>query len=350
MGTTMSKLVLPADGIRSAKVIMESMKLHRHFRETDFSSRYADEVYSLWRDQGRQALSVHPGLVEVVRMATSSKILGEVFRCLPYLEPMIVFPEPIELHSPVPGEQIRLLGFFAHGRVDTRNGMVRKFKTGEDGGVRICSTHDPEGNRYAMLFVSEIIKDGKTFNFQWDRLSIDLNETLTLREHCDRLVREYGFDPGVPLGISDDLERRTQAHLTNWGDISGREKFLRGLLSVGLGVSMYLCSTVVDAQRLPRKAVAKHWTGSGKQPDVIDIAWNVGPLLSNQRKAATPTGAETGLPGRSQPPHQRCAHFKIVWTGKGKRWPKTALVAPYWVRQDLLDTIHTKTLREARGA
>src|SRR5579875_3663517 len=72
---------------------------------------------SAWRKIGRQVLAIHPEVVEEVRVASSDKVPAEILRVLPYINPMVVYPDPPTFQTWVAGkgETLRLLGFFTSG-------------------------------------------------------------------------------------------------------------------------------------------------------------------------------------------------------------------------------------------
>ena len=167
-----------------------------------------------------------------------------------------------------------------------------------------------------------------------------LDEPVTLKEIVDSKVANYGWSAEPSRGV----------RVQNWQDSGqpAREAFMRAQLSITLGSVMYLCSTVLDAQPVPKSRIRRSWGPAVRQvPNLINVGWRIGPALTAQRAAAREKEA-SALPGRTLPPHQRRAHFKTVWTGEGRSIPKTVFIAPYWVRKELLHLVDTKTVRAVK--
>lgn len=272
-------------------------------RQQRYAVRYVTETESMWRSEGRQVLAIHPDLLAEVKMSTSTEIAPEVYRAIPYINPMVVFPDPPVLKSWRPGETMRVLGFFVHGRTDS----------GDDP-IALTSSHDPDMERLCITAVMTVegAKGGQAY--EYNRFSIPLIRALSIEKIVDELAAKYGW----MAESSPDLQ----------------QAFLREVYSLCLGTILYLCSTVLDAEVVPRSRVAKSSGRRMKPIRLTNIGWNIGPTLSRLRREAN---ASTGAPtGRRLAPHMRKCHFKVVWTGKGRTVPKTAFIAPYWTGRDRL--------------
>jgi hypothetical protein len=351
--TATTSLTLSTGGIETTKAILNELKYawdDRHPTDRikrnagEIGGLFCDRVEKLWRTQGRQVLSMHPGLAAEVALATSTKIEPEVFRTLPYRDPLVVFPGGIEVPSWKPNERARFLGFFTHGRSSasftrpvsrTRADLETEF----DATVGVTSTHDPAARRFSLVMINEVtFSDGGPTVFEFNRISFPLDTAQTLGEHIDRVTSNYGWDESGALGT----------HRKPGSTDKLRRAFMRAQLSLVLGSVMYLCSTVLDAEAVPKSRIKRAWGTTTRQvPNLINVGWRIGPALSAARAEARLKEA-SDLPGRSLPPHQRRAHFKTVWTGPGRTVPKTVFIAPYWVHKEYMHLVDTKTVRAVK--
>ena len=345
-----ASLALSTGGIETTKAILAGLAQQRrklalrtsHRKPVDSNDLgvvHCNRVEKLWRTEGRQVLSMHPGLTAEVRMATSTKIVPEVFATLPYRDPLVVFPGGVDIPSWNDGETMRCLGFFTHGRSD----RAETFNTAAgrtpdevfDEAVTITSTHAPDAEVFSVVIINAVEVPGSAPQVEYNRVSLPLDGPSTLKEIVDRKVANYGWSS----------DRGGDWHK---GDQIAQQAFMRAQLSLALGSVMYLCSTVLDAEPVPASRVRRAWDATlSKVPNLINVGWRIGPALTAARAEARAKQA-SDQPGRTLPPHQRRAHFKTVWTGEGRSVPKTVFIAPYWVRKDLLHLVDTKTVRAVR--
>lgn len=316
----------------------------REFDEHRIGVEYTDRVEQLWRTQGRQVLSFHPGLANEVRLAKSSKIVPEVFAALPYINPMIVFPEPVDVPSwnnhP---ERMRVLGAMVHGRASHRT------VTGIDEiPALLGSTHDVNYERLGLVIVTEVLDHltGELKTYEFNRTSTSGRVPATLAEMVENAVASYGWANTLGSDISAQVSNDGESKL-RVPDQDAQRAFMQSMYALVLGTLMYLCSTVLDAQPVPKSRIRRAWGQTRQVPNLINVGWRIGPALSTAR-AAYRDKEGSALPGRTLPPHQRCAHFKTVWTGPGRTIPKTAFVAPYWVHKDQMHLVDTKTVRPVK--
>ena len=323
-----------ASGLKVAQKIVTALDEERESLETFTrlypSGRGAPEEYlplvpgwqaskavlGLWRAQGRQALFIHPGLMESLRMASSSKITPEVFRALPYLEPLVVFPEPYRMRSHTGTEKAEALGFFTYGK-DIDGAQV--------------STHDPSATSFGAYVLLDITPEGQLDTvIECDAISFPLlGDPYTLSEAVDRLAASFHWTTRI-----------------DGGDAS--RKFIQGLSTIVVGSVMYLCSTTLEAEKVPRKAVAKTLSTPRAPFSAYRVGWNIGAALSAARKTVTVDDPSQQPHGREQEPQHRRAHFKTVWTGPGSLIPKTVFISPYWTHLEKLGTEGVNTARNVK--
>ncbi len=348
--TAVPALSLTGDGIEAAKTILAGVANQRRILQLsqDYGVDKIDSnaigvtqcnrVEKLWRAQGRQVLAMHPELTAEVRMATSAKIVPEVFRTLPYRDPLVVFPGGIKIPSWKNGEEMRCLGFFTHGRIDRADHFdIRSGATLDqifDEAVTVTSTHDPGSKTFSVIIINLVTGRGDPI-LEYNRVTLPLDAPVTLKEIINQKVANYGWD-GKRVDDWRDADKIAQ------------QDFMRSQLAAVLGTVMYLCSTVLDAEVVPKSRIRRSWGPQHRQvPNLINVGWRIGPALSAARAEARQKEASS-LPGRSLPPHQRRAHFKTVWTGPGRSIPKTVFIAPYWVHKELMHLVDTKTVRAVR--
>jgi len=306
----------------------------------------------LWRSHGRQALAMHPGIVEETRLATSDKIHPEILRAIPYLNPLVVYPNPPvvkswvpsekipgqgsaswESHVYQPGETLRLLGFLTYGHgipvsryTADQLDSYKKFRE-----VPIADTHDPDASMLGVYCIFEVLDaNGKVITLEENMLSIPMEgEPLTVREQAKRVADRY-----------------------QWGHPSARgnptaEKFLLDILQIVIGTLFYLCSTTLEAEKVSKKMTAKMKVGVARKPiSLYKVGWQTGAAVSRYRHSIdTSEKPSTNRKGQEQDPQHRRAHFKTVWTGPGRSIPKTAFVSPYWTKRERLGPYGINTAR-----
>lgn len=322
-------------GLKAARRLVECLDIERKSLEV-FTERYPNPnsapmkyqrevpgwqastaTLATWRAQGRQALFLHEGLVDAIRMSRSSKITPEVFRTLPYLEPLVVFSEPFTVKSHTRRETAKALGFFTYG------------KTAEG---RQTSTHDPDATAFGAYVLLDITPEGAQEPvIECDAISFPMvGEPYTLAEAVEML--EDSFRWSVAADNSD-----------------AARKFIQGLLTIVIGSVMYLCSTTLEAEKVPRKVVAKALSAPRAPFSAYRVGWNIGAALSAARKTVTMDDpSQQPKTGYEQEPQHRRAHFKTVWTGEGSMIPKTVFIAPYWTHIEKLGVQGVNTARPVK--
>jgi hypothetical protein len=268
-----------------------------------------------WEGVGRKVLAIDDELVSLLRYSSSSKVEPAVFRTLPYINPMVVFPSPPVLPSRVKGETYTLLGFFAAAS----RGVERE----------LTSTHDPGADSFFAYCIVRIDRDDGTSDIEFDYTSFPLvGAPFTMKECVDCVLNGFVW-----------MERG--------GDEPSQPKFMRELMTLIIGSVMYLCSTTLEAEKVPRKALLKHFPSGNKPPfSMYRVGWQIGAALSAARKTVTVDDpSQQTKPGYEQDPQHRRAHFKTVWTGKGSMTPKLVFIAPYWTHLEKLgksgvNTVH----------
>jgi hypothetical protein len=269
-----------------------------------------------WETLGRQVLSIHDGLVRELKYSSSSKIEPAVFRTLPYINPMVVFPSSPPLYSRVPEETYRLLGFIGVARREEYHEML--------------DSHDPTATAFLAYCVVEIIRVNGDTDIEFDFVSVPMTgDPYTMAECVANVTSHYG-----------------------WAETDGsnptRNRFMRELLTYVLGAVMYLCSTTLEAEKIPRKTVLSQFPNARKPPfSLYRVGWQIGAALSAHRRLVeVKDPSQQDKPGYEQDPQHRRAHFKIVWTGKGSHVPKLVFIAPYWTHLEKLGPEGVNTVRK----
>jgi hypothetical protein len=277
--------------------------------------KLSSEVLTQWETVGRQVLTIHPELVEAIQFSSSSKIVPEVFRTLPYINPMIVFPDALKLFSHTKGEQMRMLGFICYGKTSRLP-------------ERIVDTHDPEATSLCAEIIIEITGAGQV-EFEVDYISFPMDgKPYTLSEAVEGVLSRFSWQHG---------EQNEKV----------KKRFMRELIKLVIGSLMYLCSTTLEAEKVPRKTVLKSMNPIPRKPfSFYRVGWGIGAALSRSRANIELEGPTApGKPGFEQDPQHRKAHFKVVWTGPGSMIPKTVFVAPYWTHLEKLGVAGVNTVR-----
>ena len=123
-------------------------------------------------------------------------------------------------------------------------------------------------------------------------------------------------------------------------------EFARDIAKIAIGSLLYLCSTVVDDERVPHKSISVRSNGATTRlADLHKIGWKIGAALSARRSSG---GKATGT-GNAHGPQHRKAHFKTVWTGPGRSIPKTVFIHPYWTKRDEIESPAAFTVRRVAG-
>lgn len=355
--------------IRSAEAILKSLAIDLEFLPRILDQDPALEKLSrvwrgnavrsalvgkLWRAEGRQTLAMHPEVVRECALAKSTKIPTDVLRAIPYLNPMVVLAEPIELptwrntsinHSLMPYGQdevaMRLVGFMCFGQCDTVTWAEELQRTGLPDGMsheevikfvvrQPGLTHDADAERFGMLVMCEVLDSrGRVIDIDTATFSIGFGESLTITEMVEQQLERFQFS-GV-----DDPERS--------------RKFIATCYRHVIGCLMYLASTTLDAEKVPAsvtRPLSKR-TIARKPLSLYRVGWTVGAALTKLRQERMDLGRESEMGDlrHQQDPQHRRAHFKVVWTGPGRSIPKTAYVSPYWTHRERLGLTGINTVR-----
>ena len=297
-------------------------------------------VRHAWQKIGRQVLAMHPAVVEEVRVANSDKVPGEVLRVLPYMNPLVIFADPPVFkswlghnekhrHTGQTEVAMRLLGFFTYGtrnvRVDDPDAKVRLEQ-------RIYPTTAPEADRFGMMLVLEALDaTGKVIDLEFNSMTLFFDQTLTLSETVEELMRRYRWDSRYQQ--SDSRHR----------------KWMREVLSVVIGSLFYLCSTTLEAEQVPPKSVAKRLNRNivRKPFSLYQVGWTTGAALTRYRqsRAAGWRESEQGDITHEQDPQHRRSHFKMQPCGPHSSERKLIFVSAYWTHVERLGEAGVNTAR-----
>lgn len=297
-------------------------------------------VKAVWQRIGRQVLAMHPAVVEEVRIASSDKIPGEVLRTLPYMNPLVVYADPPTFKSWVHAKDVhrltgrqedsmRLLGFFTYGTA-----MVQTAGPGGKVGVeqRIYPTTSVEADRFGVMLLIEVLDTaGKVIDLELNSVTVFFAKEATLKETVDDLMSRFHWDDEDPTA--------TRA----------RVKWMRDVLSVVMGSLFYLCSTTLEAEEVPRKAVAKRIPKalSRKPLSLFKVGWTTGAALTRyrQHRAATWQESQQGDLAHQRDPEHRRGHFKMQPCGPRNTLRKLIYVSPYWTHVERLGEEGVNTAR-----
>jgi len=327
----------------------------------------ASRVARLWRSEGRQALAMHPEIVSVASLASSDKIPVEVLRALPYICPMVIFSDPPRIPSwrkykgraeddpfmPYEESEMRILGYITYsfsqpimpdGRVVSVEQQCRLM----DEMVR--TTHDAESSNFGAIVMFEILdKAGRRVDMEATSISMPYDQVSTLKQLVDDQADRFVFageteQPNLPL-----LNAATR-RIANFSQDKDRVRpWFKEVFKTVLGSLMYLCSTTLDAEKVPATATRKlgAMTMARKPLSLYRVGWTTGAALSKLRQERAMLGEPSAMGDlqHQQDPQHRRAHFKTVWTGPGRSIPKTAFIAPYWTHRERLGNEGINTMR-----
>lgn len=303
----------------------------------------AARIGKIWRAEGRQTLAMHPEVVEASRLATSDKIPVEILRALPYINPMVVYPDPPRLDSwkgvagpsklmPYEESGMRMLGFMTYSFtapviVGTNAPLVTRLRAVD---AMVKNTHDPDTDTFGVMVLCEILNPrGKRVDIEATSLSMDFAQVATLGQLVDDQVFKFAFSDGS-----------SKENAKPW---------FREIFKTVIGSLLYLCSTTLDAEKVPASATRKlaSKTIARKPLSLYRVGWTTGAALSRYRRQRRLTGdpSQVGDLAHQQDPQHRRAHFKTVWTGPGRSIPRTAFISPYWTHKERLGESGINTVR-----
>lgn len=299
------------EAIKRAQRVLQLLNDLRGLDDGSGLSWLGKTTLSHWESVGRQVLAIDSELVRSIRFSDSTAVVPQVFNTLPYNNPMVTFPDPPMLPAPSGRPEMGLIGFICLGLSS----------------AGVVDTCDPDCGR--IVFVA-ILGDPNSPGHEASMYMIQVpavGDAMTLDEFAEDATRKLRMVGGPPPGEDD-------------------ARFIRELSKILIGSLMYLCSTTLDAETVPRRAVQKSLSGNTRKPFVLTrVGWKIGAALSARRASG---GRATGT-GNEQGPQHRKAHFKTVWTGPGRSIPKTVFIHPYWTKRDEIEKTHVATVRRVAG-
>jgi hypothetical protein len=296
------------------------------------------KILDVWKRESRQAVAIYPELLTELHAMDTKTIVTEIVRALPYISPLVVFTEPfiINRYNPSnPDERVRFYGFLTYGVPNTHEEIARgenledlsipgvplEFRDlKHDGAYKIVTTtSDPDIPRFGVLIVGDVIDgDGNVTDFEMIRTSFPIkSEPISLSDLSVWQISQFEWAVDAPTSYEDQVG------------------YMRSLMRIVLGSIMYLASTTLDRQSIPRRAIERRSWNMRKPPKIDLIGWKMGPMLGKLRRQYVEMRRKLGS-GYEQLPQHRAAHFKSVWTGKGRTIAKTVFIAPYWTKLDML--------------
>lgn len=273
---------------------------------------HAAAVAKRWRANSQIACLVDPTLTEQLMTAASDVLPTGIFRQLPYASPLIVFAAPIPCRT-TDDRAARLVGFFVCGLKDLDTTQAA-----------FCDIHT-EADTLGITTVLELT-DGGPGGHELNRLAIPLDaDRLTLPEYIAHAAHNHPMDTVTALSATEESVRSC----------------LQAVLRPVLGALLYLCTADADIDDPSDTETATTGTArrsGGKRrartrTAFVAVGWRIGARM-RRVAAATQTGRPTAGTGRTHAPRQRRCHFKVVWTGAGRRLPRTVFVLPYFIHKD----------------
>ena len=311
----------------------------------------------LWRSEGRQTLAIHPEIQRETSKASSSKFPMEILRTIPYLNPMVVYADPPTIKSwrreGTPEElldyeesDMRLVGFLVYGQcreLGSPQAYASELEALREVTGSTLLTHDPQATSLGITAIFEVLDvHGNKIDVESSSYSLPLSGNHTLKELVEDQVRRFKF-------------------ATNTGG-GNRDEWVREVYKIILGTLLYLCSTVLDAERVPASATKHLAKGIARKPlSLYRVGWTLGAALTKYRRESS--GGGTGDSRHQQDPQHRKCHFRMQWYGsrsahaceqmRGQcacdgRHREWIFIAPYWTGRDRLGEIGVNTVRRVK--
>lgn len=265
-------------------------------------------VVELWKRNGRVALDLNEYLAADLTRSTMGKMPGDLFDHLPYINPMVVLPQPWPVKNPDKGGYAgEITAFFITGYT----------------GDAFCTTTDESRDGIAVMFWMSMYRPGSTEPEKQAGVIIYLptfQDTFTLADVVRFTEHQHG-------AADRDM------------DIPTSTKILKQFVPAALNILVYLCCDNRDVEKpVLRQHKGKRTQAPARKPFWVRVGWHMGPALHEARRryagrtkdgVSIPSGAEYG-------PQHRTGHFKAVWFGPAKKQSTTRWIAPYWTKLDML--------------
>lgn len=291
-------------------------------------------VGRIWRKQGRQVLAMHPAISEEVAMDNSDHVSAEILRTeLPYMSPLVVYPQPPTFDGYRGRETMQLLGFlpYSYNRQMMLDAQDHQRPQDLYGLFEGCHfhTHDPEGDTFGMCVFFKIgnARPGEQgTGYETATYSIPFSNEGTMRETVEQALSQFKYGELV------DASRACQ--------------FTRQVLSTIIGSLFYLCSTSIEVEPLPKsRAAAMRGPSMPKPPKILKVGWKMGAALTRYRREMSQIQSR-GM-GLERGPQHRKGHYKWQPYGPRNTLRKWIRVSPYWTHvEKLMATEGTTTVHK----
>jgi hypothetical protein len=315
----------------------------------------------LWRSHGRQTLAIHPEIQRETSKASSSKFPMEILRTIPYLNPMVVYSDPPIIPSWRRGSDpetlmeyqeshMRLVGFVVYGQA--RELVSQKGYDSELAALRDITgstmlSHDPAATSLGLTAFFEVLdENGKRLDKESASFSLPLSGDFTLKELVEAQVNRFKFASNVGGG--------------------NRRDWVREVYKIIVGTLLYLCSTVLDAEKVPASTTRHLAKTIARKPlSFYRVGWTLGAALSKYRReqAKGPGSQQGDLMHQQDPQHRKC-HFRMQWYGSRSahacqlmrgtcdcdgRHREWIFISPYWTHKERLGDVGMNTVRRTKA-
>lgn len=276
-----------------------------------------------WRKNSKQVLVMNDELMDEIKLASTEQFSPAVFEHIPYESPMVIFQTPIKMECP---EWDEIGGIYLSGFICPDGKKLLAF-----------SGKNPDKCPKATVFFPVFsTSKGKYYSFGALPINTSLTDNTLSSKISIRDITESIISASKEMGGVKESQKRI------WIDTS----------AICISALLYLCSKTNDSQTVPNKSVQKSFKKAktktvDKAPTVIKIGWETGAALSElKKKASTKSGV---LTDKRYDPQHRKAHFKIVWTGAGRKIPKVVFISPYWTHKEDLENYFINKVRKVSG-
>lgn len=281
-------------------------------RNTDYM-HYVDMaaqagVYRMWARNGRVTFDLNRDLAQELYRSEYDKLPGSIFSHLPYINPLVVLPEPWPVQLAESEGLVR--GFFVYGFAETPE----------------CQT-----------FTDREEIDGLGILAVIDLVNYDTGEVrgqTYMRLRLPTGLPEFTLEQAITFA-----GQRVEAMYAGAKTEDQVWRLIEDIVQPALSILVYACCDNRDVAEPPVvKPTGKRRAPAPRERDPfwVEVGWRVGPKLHAARRAAGRTAPGPGTPsGVQRAAHQRAGHFHKFRIGPGRPNERTQTitrwVAPHWV-------------------
>ncbi|MEV8336548.1 hypothetical protein [Streptomyces niveus] len=301
------------DQVSSGRAITPPRNVPRHLSTMDGADLIdvASHVgiYRLWARRGRVTFDLNEHMAAELYRSTYTELPGNIFDRLPYINPLVVLPDPWPIRYR--GADALVRGFFVYGY-------------NQQPEQQTYTDEDIEG--LGLLFVIDLLDDETG----------EVRHQTHIRLNIPTRLNQFTLDQAVNFAAA-----RAEAHWARTRQPKLACDLFRELLKPALSILVYLsCDNrdVVEPPVVkPARKKRRQTAARDRDPFFVEVGWRIGPRLHAARRAAGRVLDGPGIPtGVQRAPHQRAGHFHRYLIGPKRAREVTMFIAPHWVNFHLL--------------